>query len=127
MNATFRLAAGFSVAWAVTCHAACPNLCSSDSGGGSCVSLERSSDRGHLFRRRASIAPNRTCICEPGHGGQDCSFQMRTLFFDHDVYQGLEEVPVDLHGWNNDNTSTALYEQLCEVTHDAAVLNGAAR
>ena len=111
MHAMVWYAGLLVLAWAFLCHADCPNFCNSESGGGHCVSL----DHGQVLRHRISMAPNRTCVCEPGYGGRDCSFQRQTLFSDHDVYRGLQEVPVDLYGWNNDNTSIAFYEQLCEV------------
>lgn len=96
----------------------CVNDCNADSGWGECYSQNRLVNL--LHDRKGSSAVS-ACKCAPGHGGQDCSFQMSTIYFSESVYTNLDVQPLDLQGWGSPPEAVALYRKLCEVEFYAQV------
>lgn len=75
------------------------------------------------------LAATPAAACPPGSGGHDCSFSLRSLFWEHapSVWKGGRLAPLDLQGWNSqpDLYSTLLHHTNASFVVEVGVWKGA--
>lgn len=67
------------------------------------------------------LAATPAAACPPGSAGRNCSFSLRSLFWDHapSVWKGGRLAPLDLQGWN---AQPDLYGRLLQHTNASFVV-----